>query len=486
MSMKRLNVICICLDTFRADLIGENQKLSSVATPNLDEFARQGVTFDRAFGEGQPTLQNRRSFFTGRRSFPWRFNYDRRGHWHHAPGWHKIPPDQDTLAEMLVERGYLTGMVADTYHMFKPTMNYTRGFVTYDFVRGQETDNWRWGSRASIEAALKRHVREPVQWDRHAGLIQYLFNQRFRRGEEDYSCARVFRRAAEWLEENVENRPFFLWIDSFDPHEPWDPPREYADRYLPGYQGKDFIMPGAGSEGGETTEAERERIRALYFGEVTLVDRWAGHLLERIEKLGLWEDTIAMVLSDHGTQILDHGSFGKGPNRLHPYNTRLAWIARHPGVSGGRRASGFVQSHDLVPTLMGLLEVPCGEVDGEDMWPLVTGQADAVRDHVVIGWAGFCSGPATGRASVRDDQWNYTVSLDDPEKQEELFDLEADPGENDNVIADHSEVVARQRARLEAVIHRPLPAVFPEVCDHPAPAPMIQYLQGRRRVEGKG
>ena len=170
-----MNVICICLDTFRADIVGPNQKLSFVETPHLDAFATEAVVFERAFGECQPTLQTRRSLFTGRRTFPWRYNFDRRGHWHHAPGWHKIPPEQDTLSEILLANGYLTGLVADTYHMFKPTMNYTRGFVTYDFIRGQESDNWRFGTRESIEHLLRPHVREPINWDRHTGLVQYLF-----------------------------------------------------------------------------------------------------------------------------------------------------------------------------------------------------------------------------------------------------------------------------------------------------------------------
>ena len=171
-----MNFIGICLDTFRADIIGEGKKLSFVETPNLDAFARESVSFERAFGEGQPTLQIRRAFFTGCRSFPWRYNFDRRGHWHHAAGWHKIPPHQDTIAEILLSRGYLTGMVADVYHMFKATMNFTRGFVSYEFIRGQENDNYKAGSIKSIEEQLKRHVKEPINYKRHATLIQYLLN----------------------------------------------------------------------------------------------------------------------------------------------------------------------------------------------------------------------------------------------------------------------------------------------------------------------
>jgi len=213
---------------------------------------------------------------------------------------------------------------------------------------------------------------------------------------------------------------------------------------------------------------------------VTLVDRWVGHLLEKVDALDLWDRTIVIATSDHGTQVLDHGAFGKGEGKLHPFNTRLNWIVRHPQVSG-RRVPGFVQAHDLLPTIMSMLEAPCAEVDGTDVWPLATGESESVRDHVVIGWAGFASGAAEGRASVRDDQWNYTVCPHDLERQEELFDLAADPEEKVNVVDQHPEVVALQRERLEAVIHQSLPAQFTEACDHPIPSPGAMYQQRRKR-----
>lgn len=238
-------------------------------------------------------------------------------------------------------------------------------------------------------------------------------------------------------------------------------------------------MPGAACENGEPSEAEVARIRALYFGEVTLVDRWVGRLLEQVDALGLRDDTLVVVVSDHGTQVLDHGAFGKGPNRLHAYNTRINWILRHPEIAGEHHVPGFVQSHDLAPTLLRLLEIPGSAFDGVDVWPLVGGRVEAVRDHVVIGWAGFGSGSAQGRASVRDDRWNYTVTPSDPAQQEELFDLVADPDEQVNVVAGHAEVIARQRQRLEAVLLQPLPARMEEVCDHPVPAPLIEYLHRR-------
>jgi arylsulfatase A-like enzyme len=466
MPIPELNLIVICLDTFRADMIGTDQKMSFVETPNLDAFARRAVSFERAFGEAQPTLQMRRAFFTGRRSFPWRYNFDRRGHWHHAPGWHKIPPDQDTLAEILVQRGVFTGLVADTYHMFRPTMNFTRGFCTYEFIRGQEWDNWRGGTLEVIADDVKRHSRPgetgPQARMRQLALARYLWNQRGRRGEHDYQCARVFRSASRWLNDNAANSPFFLWVDSFDPHEPWDPPVEYADRYYP-YDGIDFIYPN----NEDATPEERERTKALYCGEATLVDKWAGTLLETIDQLDLWQSTVVVVTSDHGTQILDHGKFGKGADCMHAYNTRIPLYIAVPDGPQGRQVDAFVQSHDLLPTLLGLLDVPYARVEGQDAWPLVTGERAQLRDHVVIGWAGFSTGNAGGRASVRDDRWNYVTSIHEEDPTPELYDLETDPEEQRNVHDAHPDIVGQQRTRLEAVVGQPLPAQLNEVCDFP-------------------
>ncbi len=470
-----MNVICVCLDTFRADIIGPGRKFSHAHTPNLDAFHSSGIRFNRAFGEGQPTLQVRRALFTGMRSFPWRYNFDRRGHWHHAPGWHKIPPEQDTIAEVLLERGYLTALIADTYHMFKPTMNFARGFAHLDVVRGQESDNWKSGDPRLIEAQLARHVRSPVDWPAHAGLVNYLLNQRHRKDKDDYQCARVFNSACDWLRDNHSVGPFFLWVDSFDPHEPWDPPKEYADRYF-AYDGLDFIQPGPAYSRGEPTDDELRRIEALYLGEVTLVDEYVGRLLNAVADLNLMDDTMIVILSDHGTQLLDQGKFGKGPDELHPFNTQLNLMMRVPGGKTDFDVDAFVQNHDLMPTLLGRLGVRADWTDGADLWPLVTGERTAVRDRIVTGWASFVTGNAVGRASVRDDRWNFCTAVGyEDEAGDELFDLEIDPEERRNVAGLHPEIVSERRGDVEAVICQPLPGQMLEVCDE-APGPMSHWL----------
>ncbi len=476
-----MNAIVIVLDTFRADIIGQSGALSFVDTPNLDRLAAQSVVFDSAYGEGQPTLQIRRAFYTGCRSFPFVYNTDRRGHFHHAPGWHKIPDHQDTLAEILSAYGYCTGLISDVYHMFKPTMNYWRGFHSYEFLRGQESDNYKGGTPGMIWKELSAHLRDPSDYARHATLYQYLLNQRRRTGEEDYQCARVFRTAADWLDDNAANAPFLLWVEAFDPHEPWDPPRRYTDRYCPGYTGPDFIMPNAMGPSPSTEEVARTR--ALYCGEVSFVDRWAGHLLDKIEDLGLWDDTLVVVLSDHGTQVWDHGAFGKGGNNLRAYNTRIVWQMRLPGPAAAGKEThvkSLVQSHDVMPTILDALGVAYTRTDGSSVMDLVRGGQDTHRDAVVIGWARFSQGNATAAVSVRTAAWNYVTTTTDEPEHRALYDLVNDPREDENVLADHPDVEGELRRHIEAVIGQPLPARLNEVCD-PEPAPMAKYLQIRGR-----
>ncbi|MER3406129.1 MAG: sulfatase, partial [Chloroflexota bacterium] len=126
---------------------------------------------------------------------------------------------------------------------------------------------------------------------------------------------------------NHADGPFLLWIEAFDPHEPWDPPRQYADRYCPDFEGTEFIFPPAAARVG--TEREKERTKALYLGEVTYMDEWVGRLMNELADLGRLDDTIVMLLSDHGTELLDHGEFGKRAHALYAHNTQLNWIVRH-------------------------------------------------------------------------------------------------------------------------------------------------------------
>jgi arylsulfatase A-like enzyme len=442
------NLVVVCLDTFRYDLLN-HQASWPVELPHLDQLRSESLQFTQAYGEGEPTIPTRRAFFTGERSFPWRYIFDTKGMWPTGCGWHKIPPEQPTIAEILLSHKYQTGLISDNYHFFKPTCNFTRGFLQYEFLRGYESDNYRGGIIRPEE--LAPYVRNPDP-AKNASLVQYLLNVRGRQREEDWHTAQTFTRAASWLRDHQqqEAQPFFLWVDSFGPHEPWDPPLQYLRPYCsdPEYKGIEFIYPIA-LKAKDLSEPEQRRVRELYLAYLTFVDKWVGHFLGALAETGLDKRTIVMLINDHGTELLDHGQFSKADSRLYAHNTRLFWLVRYPGRQPGE-CHAFVQNHDLFPTALALLGIPHDPVAGANAWQWVEHPNAPHREYVITGWGSY--------ASVRDPRWNYMVNFEKPEQNERLFDLRADPGEHVNVVEDYPAERQYLRQLLEEFLGQKLPA----------------------------
>ncbi len=437
-----MNCVVICCDTFRYNMIDH----PVVKVPSLDRLRRDGVTFANAFAEGLPTIQARRTCFTGKRSFPWRFEMPSRGLTPAIPGWHRIPDEQTTLSELLFDSGVITGFVGDTYHMFKPTQNFTRGFCSWAFIRGQEGDPVRSGPLSAVDVSpyhpegINDHKRWPT-------LTQYLLNMLDRHCEEDYLTPRVFRRACTWLEENRDNAPWFLWIDSFAPHERWDPPMEFADAYYTTDESRNYIQPQLINDA-DPTQPEIERTKALYWGYVTFVDKWIGVFLDKLEQMGLYDETMVIFTSDHGTELWDKGRFGKGGDRLYAYNTRIPLIVRRPGGDGGPATRGdFVQHQDFFPTIAVQMGVERDGLDELDLDGRDFLDPDSTPpEKVITAWG--------QNVSVRDERWNMVIDSTRKGDRRELYDLSADPAESENVYKEHPDVVAELTGCLEATCGR--------------------------------
>lgn len=440
MAAAALNLILLCFDTLRRDAVATDL----CRTPHLGAFAEEAVVYTDAWAEGLPTLPFRRALYTGIRSFPWREWIDDRGSRPNQPGWHAIPPAHTTLAERLYAYGYATGLVSDLWHQFKPTMNFHRGFVSWDFIRGQEGDT---------QYLATESLADPSPGERRLGPPAYLYQTRDRHRDEDYCVARVLDGAAEWVAANRSNRPYFLCVESFTPHEFWDPPVRFADAYHPAHGAGDHIVPQALNTGPghpDPDPADIARTRALYQGYCTFADERFGRFLERIRSVGALRDTVVCVVSDHGTELWDQGRFGKDAARLHRFNTQINLMIRHPELSGQHTVDAFVQNQDVAPTLLGLLGIPHAGLDGEDIWPWTRkGTAPAA---VVTAWGPW--------ASVRDARWNLLLHTQDMQVPPRLFDLDADPGETVTVAGQHPDVVIRLLPHLERLLGAPLPAQY--------------------------
>ena len=427
-----MNLITIMIDSLRFDHVGINGN-SWIRTPNLDALASKSVQFRNAFPESLPTLPVRKALFTGKRIFPYFNTWELNHYWHPIPGWSPIDHDTPVMAEILGAKGYLTGFITDTYHLFRPAMNYHRGFEHWELIRGQEVDRSRSFANHVMDYSLFLTEDMKKMHDVTFPMEIYMRKVADRLHEEEWFPPKVFRAAARWIEENYKADKFFLWVDSFDPHEPWDPPQRYRDLYSLGYQGKEIIWPPYSLDLDFLTESELKYMQACYAGEVTMVDTWLGYFLSMVEDLGLMENTIIVLLSDHGILLGDHGVTGKPQEALYPELLKLNFFIKVPKQEP-RAIDSMVYTHDYLPTLFYLLgeEIP-EHVEGNNLWDLVEGKRSSFREYITSG--------LKTRVMAYDGRYWMFCRRDCSDVS--LFDLKEDPGCNHNIAKDKQDVVDR-------------------------------------------
>ncbi|MGI8909372.1 MAG: sulfatase [Rubrobacteraceae bacterium] len=428
----RMNVVLVIVDSLRKDHVGAYGS-DRARTPNIDALAGESLRFTQAYPESMPTICARRAIHTGLRTFPFKDWSTPKWDQVTLQGWQPIPSDQTTLAEILREEGYQNLLVTDTLHMFRPSYNFQRGF-TFDFIRGQQTDLYKPSWTAPEEKVNESLLTgNPVAVG--AQLRQYFANTAGRETEEDWFAPRLFSRASRWLEVARHQQPFFLVVDSYDPHEPWDPPEEYVKMYSDGYEGPEPYTPVYGPVD-YLTERQLTRMHARYSAEVTMMDRWLGRFLDSMEDLGLFENTLLIFLSDHGHAFGEHGIVGKLPSALWPEITDVPFLIRHPGGKGAGQTSDFYAStHDVAPTILGMLGVePPGPMDGQDLSALLDGgEPEEPRPHFTSGY--------DDRVWARDDRYVFFSRKDGTEAR--LYDVREDPEMNNDIAGRRQDVLNR-------------------------------------------
>ncbi len=434
----RPNVVVIVADTFRRDHLGAYGN-PYIHTPNLDAFARSSVTFDRHTISSFPTMPARADMLTGNFSYTFM-------------GWEPLPESLHTLPGLMSQAGYLTMGIVDTPYFIRNRFGYDRGFDDFVWVRGQGDDT-------------RPHERSDYRstW----------------RSESDRLVARTMTEAEEWLERHYDEQ-FFLYVDTWDPHEPWDAPDYYTKTYRPGYDGRQ-IYPAYGKwrDAGLSWD-DVEMAHATYCGEVTMVDRWIGRLISKLDVLGLRENTVICFVSDHGFYFGEHEYFGKAEwindqtatasananmpswlseswlltvdrSPLYQELTRVPLMVSAPGVEPGRR-SAITTAPDLAPTILDLTGVgaPAGAMQGESFRKVLTGEKEEHREFVVSSWPlYFAEGEITTAVDSRPRRVasympittstpGRSLILGGPGDAPELYDLENDPQEQTNIWENHT------------------------------------------------
>ena len=403
------NVVVITLDVLRPDRLSLHG-YPRPTSPNIDRLAQDAAVFDNAHTLSPSTPPSMASVMTSRHPY-WG---QAMGQWGSYPEMHHgmarlFGPDEEiaglpsgamTLAEALSKAGYRTiGIITNPY--LKSEFNFDQGFDDYEqFV--------------------------PSDWN---------YNP---------TADRVRDKARAWIEREQQGRrdaPFFMYLHFMDIHVPYEPPPPWSRFFAANYRedGTDRSLTGRFVE---TTDPEERRAllehsSALYDNAIRFVDTMVGEILAELETRGVLDDTLVVIHSDHGEEFLDHGDTShKGT--VYEELTRIALIIRYPALTeGGRRIEGLASTLDIMPTILDIVGVrPTWPVDGISLMPLITGEQTAVVDRLI--------GSLHPRAFGRSMRWKWI--LPSPGAKDLLFDLEADPGEREDVAERHPRVVESFRA----------------------------------------
>lgn len=372
-----MNIVMVLIDSLTRNALSAYHP-SDIDTPNFDKFAEKSVRFDNHIAGSLPCMPARREIFSGRKEMMWR-------------PWGPLEPFDARLPKLLEAQGYRTAMVTDHYHYWEEAANgYLQGFESTHLIRGHELDNWR--PLINMDRSLPKWVENIEKWRPGFGK-RYYSNVRDFESEDDYFPAKVFSGAIEWLQENRDDQPFYLHVESFDVHEPFDAPEPYASRYgdgklrdeytlWPPYQDPDMLAQFNET----TTEEELDFIRSQYAAKVTMADKWFGKFITSLEDQGLMENTMVILTTDHGHDLGERRVFGK----QYPHwdsHAHIPLIIYHPQYSAGATSS-LTATVDLHATVLEAARSSHRPPHGQSLLPMLVDKEHRVHDGLLYGTFG--------------------------------------------------------------------------------------------------
>ena len=496
-----MNVIVVMVDTLRYDCVGFHGAPTAGEyprgrTPNFDRFCAGAWVFDRYFTASYPTIPHRTDVFTGEYGAP-------------LHTWRPLSHGRVTLPRLLAAHGYLTQLIHDTPHLVNGGHAFDYPFHYWTQIRGAEVD--RALPPAATPEGMFAEIPRLANWSHDplfdepmaafggrlpAQAYAYAGANAGRTRPEHWNCARLFDTAARFCRDNRHRDRFFLWIDCFDPHEPWDVPAELMREYDPRPGSDGSIDPRSlyVRKQPDLSDTARAVIAAQYAAKTAWVDRCFGTLLDTLDETGLAANTALLLLSDHGTNVcgpcVGGPKFGKGwPVRQGEGHCVCA--VRVPGGGSGRSAA-LVQPQDLFATICAAAQVPARpDIDSQDIVAVARDGAAGARR---LALAGAAAGGwpdhdgAAGLVTMFDHDWVLELALR-PE-QSRLVKL----GTHEDVAAEHPRVVSElHRAALAELERRgahpelmqwlrsggrqPFPDSGPLFADWPLPAGYKPYFQ---------
>lgn len=467
--MNAPNILLICTDQQRFDALGAYGN-DEIHTPHLDRLAEQGVLFENCYVNSPVCGPSRASLMSGR-------YVHAHGAWANGVG---LPAHERLFSRDLADHGYDCGLVGK-FHVggacsggrLEPRLD--DGFRVFRWAHDPYP--------GSSENAYHRWLRA-VRPDLYDSAVQAGAGTGFDAMPTEFHYSRwIGNETIDYLRRSRDpGKPFFFVANFFDPHHGFGAPKEYADAYrdkpLRRPVTRDQELAGkppvlteashrsyAGHARGyvEYTESELHDVKVNYYAMVSLVDDEVGRILAALDETGLAENTLVVFTSDHGEMLGDHQLMLKGP-MMYECAVRVPLLMRWPaGLPAGERRAELVQWIDLASTFLaaaGAPPLPRGQ--GLDLLPLARGEQDAP----VRGWA-LCEYRNSGHpypepvhtTMLRRDHWKIVVYHGAPSttraRTGELYDLDRDPAELDNLWDDPAHVAVRaelQESLLDVLV----------------------------------
>ncbi len=367
-------------------------------TPNFQRLAERSATFDRAYIGSMPCMPARRELHTGRYNFLHR-------------SWSPLEPFDDSMPEMLKENGVHTHLVTDHQHYWEDGgATYHQRYSSFEFVRGQEGDPWKGHINPSVDIPPNtRSKNDPNMKD--AFWRQDWINRSYMPTPEDQPQAKTFGLGMEFIRDNHTADDWFLQIETFDPHEPFFSHEKFKELYpFSDYQPpEDLPFDWPSYRPVEEPDEYVQFMRYQYAALLSMCDVYMGKILDLMDELNLWDDTMLIVCTDHGFLLGEHDWWAKNKQ---PWYNELAnipffvWDPRSK-IAGERRQS-VVQMIDIPATLLEYFDIARPEdMQGQPLKDAVAADTP-VREGALFGLHGGHVNCTDGdyvymRAPVNDD-----------------------------------------------------------------------------------
>ena len=444
------NILILMPDQQRADAMGCAGN-ARIKTPNIDRIAREGIRFDSVYTVSPLCMPARASFISG--------IYPHNHHiWQNAG---QLPRDDETFFHHLQKEGYFTVLIGKSHFYHPEPGQHLAQYENYMHARGldylhETTGPWAtlkvgsymrdyWGKKGLFELFKKDYVKRK-EYEFHDGhrkkRIDKVSVYPSPLSEEEFLDSYIGRKALEFIRSYNKNKPLCLFVGFGGPHEPWDAPGRYASMY----ETKD--MPAsipAGSLGDwvpqevvERLEFEKiaekiskeniQKIRANYYGKISLIDYWIGEILSVFERIKGPENTLVVFWSDHGEMLGDHQVLYKSV--FYESSISVPLLIRWPShIQGGEKCKALVEVIDVYPTLLEVAGAePSQRCFGKSLWPLLRNPENNHRQAV------FSEISFAGHHNVMIRTLEYKYAVDETGAGFLLYNLQNDPLEQNNLI----------------------------------------------------